>query len=201
MGTDAVTLIENDHRLLESLFQQLQAGEGDRRALVDEVAARLTAHAKAEEEEVYPAITKADPGEADEVEHAYHEHDEAVHLLLKVVNLVESPHFEQALGELVEGVRHHVEEEETEVLPALRDAVDGKTLESLGEAFSRVRADALREAGFAEEPAPAPSTSSPTDELEEATRDELYDMAKEADIPGRSNMNKEQLTDALREQG
>jgi hypothetical protein len=199
MGTDAVTLIQDDHRLLESLFQQLQAGEGDRRTLVDEVAARLTAHARAEEEEVYPAITAADPAEEDEVEHAYEEHDEAVHHLLKVVNLVASPHFEQALTELVEAVRHHVEEEETEVLPALRDAVDGKTLERLGAAFARVRAEALEQLGFAAEAAPAGSTA--TDDLGDATRDDLYEMAKEADVPGRSNMNKEELTEALREQG
>jgi hypothetical protein len=126
MGTDAVTLIRNDHRLLESLFQRLQEGGRDRRALVDEIAARLTAHAQAEEEEVYPAITAADPAEEDEVEHAYHEHDEAMHLLLKVVNLVDSPHFDQAVTDLVKAVRHHVDEEESEVLPALGDAGDGR---------------------------------------------------------------------------
>jgi hemerythrin-like domain-containing protein len=198
MGTDAVTLIQDDHRLLERLFQQLQAGDGDRRALVDEVAARLTAHARAEEEEVYPALTRADPDEEEEVEHAYHEHDEAVHLLLKVVNLVGSPHFGEALAELVEGVRHHVEEEESEVLPALRDAVDEQTLERLGEAFARVRSATLREAGV--EDGGPPAGPAPDEQLQDATKDELYDLAREADIAGRSSMNKEELTEALREQ-
>jgi len=198
MGTDVVTLIQDDHRLVESLFQRLQDDEGDRRALVDEVAARLTAHARAEEEEVYPALTRADPDEEDEVEHAYHEHDEAVHLLLKVVNLVESPHFRQALTELVDAVRHHVEEEESEVLPALRDAVDRETLDRLGEAFARVRAEALREAGV--EDVRPPSGPAPAGQLEDATRDELYDLAKEAEIPGRSSMKKDELAEALREQ-
>jgi hemerythrin-like domain-containing protein len=198
MGTDAVTLIQDDHRLLENLFEQLKAGEGDRRALLDQVAARLTAHARAEEEEVYPALTAADPAEEDDVEHAYEEHDEALHCLLKAVNLVESPHFAQALDELVEAVRHHVEEEETEVLPALREAVDGKTLERLGAAFERVRAEALQELGIAAEKAPAGSGSA--DDLDDATRDDLYDMAKEADIPGRSSMNKQELAESLRDQ-
>jgi hypothetical protein len=198
MGTDAVTLIQDDHRLLDGLFQQLQAGEGDRRTLVDEAAARLAAHARAEEEEVYPAISRAAPAEEGEVEHAYDEHDEALHLLLKVVNLVGSPHFDQALGELVGAVRHHVEEEETEVLPALRNAVDGETLERLGAAFARVRTEALREAGIAE--TSAPTGSGPADDLEDATRADLYEMAKEADIPGRSSMKKEELAEALRDQ-
>jgi hemerythrin superfamily protein len=199
MGTDAVTLIRNDHRLLESLFQRLQEGGRDRRALVEEIAARLTAHAQAEEEEVYPAITAADPAEEDEVEHAYHEHDEAMHLLLKVVNLVDSPHFDQAVTDLVEAVRHHVDEEESGVLPALGDAVDGETLERLGEAFDRVRAAALRAAGV--EDVRAPAGAAPAGELQAATRDELYERAKEADVAGRSSMNKQELTEALEERG
>lgn len=208
MASDAVTLIMNDHRVLDGLFEQLLSGSGERRALVAEVTARLTAHARAEESQVYPAVKAADPGEEAEVDHAYHEHDEAVHLLGKVRNLIDSPHFEQALTEFVAAVRHHVEEEETEVLPALRDAVDAATLEQLGEAFERARLDDLRVAGIearptrgdvADEP-PADAPATPADDLADATREELYEMAREADIPGRSRMNKEELTEALREQ-
>jgi hemerythrin superfamily protein len=196
MATDAVTLIRNDHKVLEGLFAKLQAGEGDRRALVDEVAARLTAHARAEEREVYPAITRADPEEEDEVEHAHEEHKEAEHLLVKVQNLVASDHFTEALGQFVDAVRHHVEEEEDEVLPALRDAVDTETLEQLGAAFTRARVEELRKSGIEEE---APAAEAAGD-LADATRDELYEKAKEADIPGRSGMKKDELAEALREQ-
>jgi hemerythrin superfamily protein len=48
MASDTVTLITMDHRLLEDLFAQLQAGKGDRQKLVDEITARLTAHTQAE---------------------------------------------------------------------------------------------------------------------------------------------------------
>jgi hemerythrin superfamily protein len=191
MTTDVVTLIRDDHKLLTGLFDKLQAGEGDRRALVDEVTARLGAHAHAEEREVYPAIEKAAPDEADEVKHGYAEHREAEHLLGKVRNLVESEHFDQALDEFVQAVKHHVEEEECDILPALRAAADKKTLAQLGAAFTRVRLEELGKAGI-EESAP--------DGLEHATRDELYEKAKEADIPGRSSMTKDELTEALREQ-
>ena len=34
--------------------------------------------------------------------------------------------------------------------------------------------------------------------LEELTKDELYDLAQEADVPGRSSMSKDELVDALR---
>ncbi|HEY0485906.1 MAG TPA: hemerythrin domain-containing protein [Mycobacteriales bacterium] len=197
MATDVVTLIQEDHRLLEGLFAALQAGEGDRRAVVDEVAARLNAHSRAEEREVYPAITKADPGENEEVDHGYSEHREAEHLLEKVRNLVESEHFEQALTEFVDAVTHHVEEEESEILPALRKAVDAKTLRQLGDAFAAARARELEKAGLA---AGVSAADAPADDLGDATRDELYEKAKEADIPGRSGMKKDELAEALREQ-
>jgi len=198
MAADAVTVIKDDHRRLERLFARLQSGEGDRRALVEEVVARLTAHARAEETEVYPEIAMLTPEEEAEVGHAEHEHQEAEHLLTKVVNLIDSPHFERALTDFVEAVRHHVEEEENEVLPALEKAVDGATLEQLGEAFEGTRRTMLQAAGYRD------ATASPGDlatDLADATREELYEMARRADIPGRSGMNKEALAEALRERG
>ena len=185
MATDAVTLIQQDHRAMEALFDQVLAGKGDRVALVAEITARLNAHARAEEQEVYPALAQADPAEQDEVEHAHEEHHEAEHLLRKARNLTVSPHFEEAFAAFVAAVKHHVDEEEGDVLPALREAVDDNTLRTLGAAFERVRADLL------DEPAAPPATA------DNATRKELYEMAKEADIVGRSSMNKQELAEAL----
>jgi hemerythrin superfamily protein len=200
MAPDAVSLIMSDHRVLESLFEQVQAGTGDRQTLVDEIAARLTAHSHAEEKKVYPALTKADPGEKDDVDHAYHEHDEAEELLAQVVRSVDSPRFEQVFTEFVQAVKHHVEEEESKVLPALREAVGQATLERLGEAFTQVRIDELRKAGFDEAPEHAAAYGKGRADLAEATRDDLYEMAKDADVSGRSAMNKDELSQALREQ-
>jgi hemerythrin superfamily protein len=200
MGSDAITLITNDHRTLENLFTRLEAGGDDRRALLDEVAVRLTAHSRAEEQHVYPAIRDAGRVDESTVDHAYHEHAEADHLLNKVRNLTDSPHFAAALDEFVAAVRHHVEQEETEVLPALRTAVDKATLERLGDAFRAARTDLLREAGYDTAGATEYTGGRGGAELTDATRDELYEMAKQADIAGRSTMNKDQLAEALREQ-
>ena len=189
MASDAITLIKNDHRLLEQLFARLEGGDGDRRDLVAEVAARLEAHARAEEAEVYPVIAKA-AGEKDEVRHGTYEHLEAEHKLRKVRNLVDSPHFAQALEEFVAAVGHHVREEESELLPALRKATDKQTLERLGAAFERARLDELSSSGYEQPPA---------GDLDEATRDELYEKAREAGIPGRSTMTKDDLREALRD--
>jgi len=194
MASDAVTLIKNDHRLLEQLFAQLKGGDGDRRDLVAEVQARLEAHARAEEAEVYPVVAQA-AGEKGEVEHGTHEHREAEHKLRKVRNLIDSPHFGQALDEFIAAVGHHVQEEESELLPALRKAADKQTLERLGAAFERARLDELSTSGYEQAP-----VSGQPDDLDEATRDELYEKAKEAEIPGRSQMTKDDLREALRDQ-
>jgi len=194
MADDAVTLIKNDHRLMEQLFAQLTAGEGDRRELVAEVHARLAAHARAEEAEVYPVIAKA--AGVNEAEHGTYEHIEAEHKLRKVRNLIGSPHFDQALEEFVAAVGHHVREEESELLPALRKATDKPTRQRLGAAFERVRLDELSTYGY--EAAP---DSAEAGDLAGATRDELYEKAKEAGVPGRSQMTKDDLIKALREQG
>jgi hemerythrin superfamily protein len=196
MSSDAVTLIKNDHRLLEGLFERLATSMGDRRPLVDEVIARLAAHARAEEWEVYPAIADIDPQEGAEVHPAFHEHAEAEHLLTKVRNLIESPHFDQALTEFIAAVQHHVREEETEVLPALEHAVDSAMLARLGAAFEQSRIRLLRDAGLAQDTGVA---DQPADDLMGATRDALYDMAKNANIPGRSRMNKAELAQSLRD--
>jgi len=42
-------------------------------------------------------------------------------------------------------------------------------------------------------------TGNPTIGYEDRTRDELYNIAKEKDIPGRSKMGKQELIDAIRE--
>jgi hemerythrin superfamily protein len=208
-SADAISLIEQDHRTMEALFERVVAGDGDRTALIDEISAMLTAHARAEEMEVYPAIRRADPGEEPEVDHAYDEHHEAEHLLRGARNLVASPHFEEAFTAFVAAVSHHVEEEEQEILPALREAVDEATLRKLGDAFQRERdailaeltPTAIRKPPVRKPPVakagngkPALGSGPPAD----ATRDELYELAKQADIPGRSTMTKQELADALR---
>jgi len=196
MASDAVTLIKNDHRLMEDLFAQLKSGDGDRRSLVTEIETRLSAHARAEEAEVYPAIART-AGEQGEVEHGAYEHLEAEHKLRKVRNLIDSPHFGQALEEFVAAVGHHVQEEESELLPALAKATDKKTLDRLGAAFERARLDELSTNGYEQAPE---STQPGADDLAHATRDELYEKAKETDIAGRSHMNKDDLIKALRDQ-
>jgi hypothetical protein len=124
-----------------------------------------------------------------------------MHLLQKVRNLTGSPHFDEAVNAFVAAVKHHVDEEENDVLPALQQAVDAATLERLGAAFAKDRATVLQRAGFDQGDDPSAVPGEDAADLTEATRDELYEMAKQADIPGRSSMNKDELARALSKNG
>jgi hemerythrin superfamily protein len=198
VASDAIALIEQDHRALEALFTRVTSGDGDRVVLLEEITVRLTAHARAEEAEVYPALAGADPDEQGEVEHAHDEHHEAEHLLRKARNLVVSPHFDEAFEAFVTAVGHHVEEEEQDVLPALREAVDARTLEQLGAAFDTARAELLGDYDPPAEPAATEPVNTVDIDADQATKAELYEKAKEVDIPGRSTMTKDELSEALR---
>jgi hypothetical protein len=186
MAPDAVTVIKRDHRVIEALFDRLRDPSSDRAALVEEVAARFAAHARAEEDHVYPALAKADPSDADELHHGVDEHHEAEELLEELRDTEpDSPDFQTALQELVDAVRHHVEEEEAEILPQLAESVDRTRLVELGRAFEDARLRELREAGF--------DADGGAGDVAEMTHDEVLDMTQEAEIPGRSQHRRDEL--------
>jgi hemerythrin superfamily protein len=210
MAADAVTLIKNDHRVMERLFEMLKDPDSDRPALIAEVVARLSAHSWAEEEKVYPALIKADPAEEGQVYHGVEEHHEATELLHKLMATdPTSSQFDSVLEEFVDAVTHHVEEEESEILPDLSESVDDARLEELGRAFEERRLEILAAHGITDQAVGAGGAAAQLALGERAgrgdvaglTREELYEKAREADVPGRSQMNKEELAKAVEERG
>ena len=172
---DVVTAITNDHRVLDGLFDELTAGDDDRLVLIAEVRARLAAHSRAEERYVYPTLAKLRP---DLANHGAEEHREADE---KIAALASAPDFPSALKDFVDTVRHHVEEEEHKLLPALRDALSFRKRDELGRRFESHRISELRRAGI-------------DDAL---TKEDLYIRAQRAGIAGRSSMSRGELARAL----
>ena len=118
MPADVVELIKSDHREVERLFDLLQKHPATRGLNFPVVSALLIAHSRAEESEVYP-VAKDEAGETEEVAHSQGEHAEAEHMLEEMAAMdPESAEFDTALEELIKAVSHHVEEEESKVLPA-----------------------------------------------------------------------------------
>ncbi len=181
MSGDVVDLIMKDHREVERLFEELRIQPDKRANQLPVLTTLLTAHSRAEEAEVYPAA-KDEAGAGDDVEHSQEEHIEADQLLEKLAQTDPgSPDFETALEKVVEAVSHHIDEEETTVLPALRQGLSEDRLASLGEAFLTARAEHL-----GQQPG-------------EATKEELSTQASNVELDGASSMSKDELQNALRE--
>jgi len=111
---DAVTLIKNDHRKVEALFEQFErAVSPDEKAeIAMQVCTELIVHAMIEEELLYPACREADV-EDDMLDEAQVEHDGAKILISDVMMGSRSDEFYDAkVKVLSEYIRHHVAEEE-----------------------------------------------------------------------------------------
>ncbi len=179
MAQDVVDLILNDHREVERMFDQLQSEPAARANLVPVLTTLLIAHSRAEEAEVYPAA-KDEAGESEQVEHSQQEHLLADKLLQRLsATDPTSPAFEGVLRELIDAVTHHIEEEESTVLPGLRERLDPARLGELAEAFLSSRQDHLG------------------DQPIDLRKDDLRKQAVNAGVPGAWEMSKAELETAL----
>ena len=178
MSVNVVDLIMQDHREVERLFDELRAHPEKRKGLVPVLTTLLVAHSRAEEAEVYPVAAEA--GGADDVEHSQEEHLLADQLLAELAETdAESAEFDEALGKLVDAVTHHVEEEESTVLPGMRERLSDTRLAELGEAFARSRAERLG------------------DQPGDMTKQDLEQQAANVGLQGTSAMSKQQLESEL----
>ncbi|MEU3446268.1 hemerythrin domain-containing protein [Streptomyces thermolilacinus] len=199
MADDVITMIKTDHRELERLFEMMKKEKSSRPLALPLAVAMLEAHSRAEEEYVYPALAKA--GEKEEAEHAAEEHHEAEHMGKHLLELdFESAEFDQELEKWISAVRHHVQEEEQELLPALGEALDSERLRQLGLEFAGQRSEEL--AGTAVHTGDGqPAKQRGGGGGSGMTRAELYEKARELGVEGRSQMNKDELAEQVREAG
>jgi len=119
-GMDAITLLTNDHRKVEALFKDYEFAREDRvrKELVDQMVKELSIHASIEEGSLYPAVRKDVPGAGSLVDESLEEHQQAKELLAKLDGLepTESS-FDATVQELMEAIKHHVQEEEASCSP------------------------------------------------------------------------------------
>ncbi|MGW7681754.1 hemerythrin domain-containing protein [Kribbella sp. NPDC054772] len=183
MSTDVVDLIMQDHREVERLFDELKDNPEKRPNLLPVLTTLLTAHSRAEEAEVYP-VAASEAGEKEEVSHSQEEHIEADQLLAKLAETdPTSNKFDKVLQNLIDAVSHHVEEEETKVLPGMRSNLSDQRRSQLGEAFIASRKQHLG------------------DQPGDMTRSELAQQANNADLSGTSGLSKDELEKEVRKHG
>lgn len=133
MTNDPMRILKADHREVEKLLDKLaESDEGsEREEMVTELVTKLSAHMEAEESIVYPPV-RQEVGDED-AEEAEVEHGLAREGLEKVQQMIEMPGFGAAVDMLKGGISHHVEEEENELLPELKDSMDRDAWLAIGD--------------------------------------------------------------------
>jgi hemerythrin-like domain-containing protein len=181
---DVVALIKSQHRQLEQLLEQAEQEDTDILDLLRQVSAMLTPHSEAEESYVYPRIAELQPDEAEETHDGAAEHHHAEALLNELLaGDPDEPGYDGKLAALVGELHHHIEEEESELLTVLSDKASDDEREQLGARFA------------------ADTGQAGVTVAADASKSELYEQAKEADVPGRSSMTKDELAQAISEKG
>ena len=144
---DAITLLRNDHKTVEQLFKRFEKA-GDRayvekRAIVDRIIEELSVHAVIEEQLFYPVARATVPGTEDIALESLEEHH-IVKWLLSELDELEPTHerFDAKVTVLMENVRHHVEEEESDFFPKVRNELGRSALADLGEAMADAKKSA-----------------------------------------------------------
>jgi hemerythrin superfamily protein len=152
---DALDLLHADHQSVTELYAQLgETGDaGARRALVDAIVHALSAHAALEEEVFYPAVADRVVDGGGFVEASLADHRSAQRLIERLASLApRDPDFDPTVGRLMKEVRTHVNGEELQLFPRVRQALSAAEIEALGERLAR-RRDLM--------PAPAPRPATP----------------------------------------
>ncbi|WP_026929577.1 hemerythrin domain-containing protein [Glycomyces tenuis] len=134
--TNLIDVIIRDHREFEAAFVELEqhTGRSDgRKDLADHLIAELVRHSVAEEQFMYPAAREHLADGDSVADHEIEEHAEAEEVMKRLEGLApEDADFEPLLRELIADIRHHIEDEETDLLPKLRAACSEEELQDLG---------------------------------------------------------------------
>jgi hemerythrin-like domain-containing protein len=147
MSANGLTLLKDDHREVERLFKAFESlGSGAhkrRKQTVDKMVEALSRHAAIEEEVLYPYVRRAVPDATSEVLEALEEHHIVKWTLSELEDMdPRDERFDAKLSVLMESVRHHVKEEETELFPQVRKALSREQLEELGTSLAAAKSGA-----------------------------------------------------------
>jgi hemerythrin superfamily protein len=143
---DAIAMLKRDHDNVKALFDQFEKAErkAEKQKIVKQALEELRIHSTLEEEIFYPAVREqlknGIMNEADE------EHHVAKVLIAELDTIDDdNDHFQAKFTVLSESVRHHIKEEEDQMLPKARDLkID---FQALGEKMERRKAE-LKAKGF-----------------------------------------------------
>ena len=149
MSTDAIVLLKDEHKQIKKTFKDFEkAGPkayAEKGRLVDRMIELLTVHTYIENEVMYPRVRELLPDLEDDVLESYEEHHVADVLVIELSAMKpQDERFTAKTTVLIENVRHHIEEEEQEWFPKVREGLGRKVLQDLGAEMLEARKKAPR---------------------------------------------------------
>ena len=141
---DAITLLKDDHKTVEKLFKRFEkAGDSaykEKRTVAEKIREELSRHAAVEEQLFYPVVRATVDGVEDITLESLEEHHIVKWVLSELDDMdPKDERFTAKMTVLIENVHHHVEEEEDELFPKVREQLGRKDLRELGEAMEAAR--------------------------------------------------------------
>jgi hemerythrin superfamily protein len=117
---DGFAELEQDHRAIEEQFQTLL--RDNEAPVVRELAERLTRHSQLEEAALYPALRRWVDGGDDIADRAQQEHAQIATMVAALYDSATPERLEELVASLQDAVSAHVEFEESEIFPVMREA-------------------------------------------------------------------------------
>ena len=150
MSNDAIVLLKEDHKEIRKLFTDFEnAGENAHKSkgkIVHRIIELLTVHTYLENEIMYPRVRELLPALEEDILESYEEHHVADVLVMELYGMQpEHERFDAKTTVLIENVRHHIEEEEDEWFPKVREGLGRKQLQEIGEEMLEAKKTAPRE--------------------------------------------------------
>jgi hemerythrin-like domain-containing protein len=159
---NAIELLEEQHREVEDLFQQIDDTNDDdaRQALFDELADAIAVHAAIEERHFYPAAYRE--ATEDLLRESVEEHLAMKRVVADLLELSPSDEaFNAKCRVLRDIVDRHVEEEEGVLFPQARRMLGPDILDELGDEMQET-AEELREQGAPRREIPLETAHAPS---------------------------------------
>ncbi|MBP0450643.1 hemerythrin domain-containing protein [Kitasatospora sp. RG8] len=149
MSTDAIVLLKEEHKEVRRLVRALEgADEGATEVkadLVSRIVEALTVHTFIENEVMYPAVRELVPALERDILESFEEHHVADLLCAELDAMgPDDERFDAKATVLIETVGHHIEEEENDWFPKVRDALGRTELQAIGARMLEARATAPR---------------------------------------------------------
>ena len=149
MSSDAIVLLKEDHKQIKKVFRDFEKAGDDathrKGDLVKRIIELLTVHTYVENEVMYPEVRKLVPDLADDIDESYEEHHVADVLCMELATMdATDERFDAKTTVLMENVEHHMEEEEQEWFPKVREGLGRKQLQELGEELLEAKKRAPR---------------------------------------------------------